>query len=876
MAPPAAAPGPMMAPPPMPPMVGEQEVMSAAQQGAMEGEQLGAQLGAEYMANMDSAIDSAETPLEMINAIRGNERPLEARYSELAEYVGEEDARETPETVLALVQPFMMMTEQGAVDSGIGELMQNVVGDQEMPDEGPMTEGVGGLMTAGAGNTPPRNFRDGGAVRRFNVGGDVTLDSNTGPGRTSEYFPQYQQLYSQILGSDASRQEQLQESKDMAQAQMFFDIAQAGLQFAGETEGNTVAERLANAARKSEVLPRISQSAASILKAKQDYQAEKRSLDLAALGAANAEASRALGEEAALMRAIASKTATTRKPEYKRLVGPDGNDLGTFNIEDPEQRADFEAALKENPGAKPFNMSTEPTADQGYETITLYDPKDPSIVITMPVNTPAEKAKVNEKLTTGGLVSDDTRTSLMIKQEFEIAAEERATAAEQNRYERNRADELTDQQTAVDVAIAAEQRALGRALTAEERTNVEYRSRLDYQVTLDVEAEQRALGRTLKAEERANAEARARKALDETYRIDAEQRALANEKPDIRVVDGQVLSVDARTGKTIELFGEKKPEAPNLVEVSLPNEDGVPVTSYVDLNTPAGQAALSRVNEITEGGGTASVSKISTSPKTPRGFRIEGKGIFTSYDGGVTYLDKDGSIQMVPGGSFEVSNTVAADVARTEKLTANANKQLLEMDAQLIANMGQDGINPETGKPYTAQEQAEVMDAYKAARIGTGFWSNVRAGIDAVGGGLTSPEAFNKVFKDTQEARKFVKMVRVLGRSALAVSPRFAVADLQSVEQLLPSEKYLGNPQTEAQKLATLSGYIDQQKRRILTEFASGVPIDDTIRRELSQKLFEINRLQEMLGPLASTSESSKDAIQSAKDTMRSNVKKPD
>ena len=312
MAPPAAAPGPMMAPPmmappPMPPMGGEQDVMSAAQQGAMEGEQLGAQLGAEYMANMDSAIDSAETPLEMINAIRGNERPLEARYSELAEYVGEEDAKDTPETVLALVQPFMMMTEQGAVDSGIGELMQKVVGDQEMPDEGPMTEGVGGLMTAGAGNTPPRNFRDGGAVRRFNVGGDVTLDSNTGPGRTAEYFPQYQQLYSQILGSDASRQEQLQESKDMAQAQMLFDIAQAGLQFAGETEGNTVAERLANAARKSEVLPRISQSAASILKAKQDYQAEKRAMDLAALGAANAEASRALGEESALARALASK-----------------------------------------------------------------------------------------------------------------------------------------------------------------------------------------------------------------------------------------------------------------------------------------------------------------------------------------------------------------------------------------------------------------------------------------------------------------------------------------------------------------------------------------------------------------------------------------
>ena len=39
---------------------------------------------------------------------------------------------QTPESVLALTQPAIMMTEQGAMDSGIGELMQSVAGDTDM------------------------------------------------------------------------------------------------------------------------------------------------------------------------------------------------------------------------------------------------------------------------------------------------------------------------------------------------------------------------------------------------------------------------------------------------------------------------------------------------------------------------------------------------------------------------------------------------------------------------------------------------------------------------------------------------------------------------------------------------------------------------
>jgi len=111
-------------------------------------------VGREYVSNTLSAVDMAEDPEGLINALRGTDAPIEQRYDELAQIVGEQDAEATPPSVLALVQPAIMMTEQGAVDSGIGNLMQEFSSSAEMlTGEGeatPMGEGVGNLMMAGA------------------------------------------------------------------------------------------------------------------------------------------------------------------------------------------------------------------------------------------------------------------------------------------------------------------------------------------------------------------------------------------------------------------------------------------------------------------------------------------------------------------------------------------------------------------------------------------------------------------------------------------------------------------------------------------------------------------------------------------------------
>lgn len=81
-------------------------------------------------------IDDAEDYEQMMNTIRGDEQPMEARYDELAGVVGEEDAAQTPESVLALVQPVMVMA---SVDQGIGGLAQE---EMTQPIEGEMAGGI--------------------------------------------------------------------------------------------------------------------------------------------------------------------------------------------------------------------------------------------------------------------------------------------------------------------------------------------------------------------------------------------------------------------------------------------------------------------------------------------------------------------------------------------------------------------------------------------------------------------------------------------------------------------------------------------------------------------------------------------------------------
>jgi hypothetical protein len=123
-------------------------VMGMAQQAGIDPAQLEQLLGG--MAGQFQNIDQAEDFEQVMNAMRGDQAPIAARREELAGVVGPEDANATPESVLALVQPVMMMA---AVDQGIGGLAAE---EMSTPVEGPMAEGIMSMaMPQGAPPPPP-------------------------------------------------------------------------------------------------------------------------------------------------------------------------------------------------------------------------------------------------------------------------------------------------------------------------------------------------------------------------------------------------------------------------------------------------------------------------------------------------------------------------------------------------------------------------------------------------------------------------------------------------------------------------------------------------------------------------------------------------
>jgi hypothetical protein len=277
---------PDMAPPPAMP-----EGQSMAEQ-VMDPQVLEGLLG-QAQENLGN-IDEAEDYETVINSIRGDDAPISARYEELAGVVGEEDAAQTPESVLTLVQPAIMM---GGVDDGIGGLAQ---AEMTQPVEGAMAQGIMSTVAppppaapmppGGMGGPPPVNFKDGGLVRRgdnqpvqiYANGGEATPLQTAYEGRLP--------LYQSIIGDPTA---QLEEQKKLTQAQMLFDIAGTALAFAGpmqgEQPGMSAAERLAMAATQTKLLPTIGARAQQQLDAKKAATAAEQKMKLGALGAAEAD-----------------------------------------------------------------------------------------------------------------------------------------------------------------------------------------------------------------------------------------------------------------------------------------------------------------------------------------------------------------------------------------------------------------------------------------------------------------------------------------------------------------------------------------------------------------------------------------------------------
>jgi len=253
--------------------------------------------GRAYVDEMVTGLDSAETPEDVINAIRGNAQSLESRYDELAGIVGIEDARATPESVLALVQPTIMMTEQGALDSGIGELIQGLTGGVDMENEQgeptAMGQGIGELMMGApaAEPMPVQQYNMGGPVVKMRLGGDPNniLAQASGfqamtefdPGAVRESYEARAPLYEELLGDTENRRKQ-------AKANLFFDIAKAGLNLAGGVDPST-GQSMTSAPLGAQIARAAMPVAESAQRAGAEVTDAQRAARVAALQSAEAE-----------------------------------------------------------------------------------------------------------------------------------------------------------------------------------------------------------------------------------------------------------------------------------------------------------------------------------------------------------------------------------------------------------------------------------------------------------------------------------------------------------------------------------------------------------------------------------------------------------
>ena len=131
----------------------------------------------------------------LLNAVWDDNRTLDEYRSDLAAVVGAEDAAQTPDSVLALVQPTLQLAQ---MDQGVGALMQeelaemgadpggitglaakSAVADSIAAETGALVNAVGGM----SGGQPPMMMEESVGIMAAAPGGmeDVTETMVTGP-----------------------------------------------------------------------------------------------------------------------------------------------------------------------------------------------------------------------------------------------------------------------------------------------------------------------------------------------------------------------------------------------------------------------------------------------------------------------------------------------------------------------------------------------------------------------------------------------------------------------------------------------------------------------------------------------------------------------
>ena len=118
------------------------------------------------LQSMNDDIDNAEDYVGIMNAIRGDDQSIDQRRSELAGYIGKEDAGKTPESALTLIQPSLTLldsAEQGSqeeggaiADDGIMSMLGELGGQGAMQGAADAMQGGQPMQAPGQGEAMAR------------------------------------------------------------------------------------------------------------------------------------------------------------------------------------------------------------------------------------------------------------------------------------------------------------------------------------------------------------------------------------------------------------------------------------------------------------------------------------------------------------------------------------------------------------------------------------------------------------------------------------------------------------------------------------------------------------------------------------------------
>ena len=887
--------------------------------GALASEQLDPQAVEQMMmaaSQTTGDLEGAQDFEQMMNMVRGDDASVGERREELAGVVGSEDAMQTPESVLALVQPVMQIA---AVDQGIGELAQQ---EMQQPMEGPMAQGIMENVAPPEpmGGPPPVNFKDGGLVRRgdnqpvqkFQFGGtdyatllsgtvgdlpgqrfrqmrqDVLLDNidaaqeqaaleaqaqiaargtaalGTEPGpkkaqrgdgsRLRELMEAQRDIYREYgLGDPAARAAEREDQRKMTQAQMLFDIANTALTFAapmqGERAGLSPAERLAMAATQTQLPQTIGARAQAQLEADRASKKEERTLDLAALQSAETKLAAEVAAEDARKLAVAKEQAKRKTVTVKGQVIDITNPAKPVVIFGEKDRVlkevDGQIVDFTNPD-KPqvlYGQADKDTVTVDGQVVDISDLNNPKVVFGKPgTKTTTVNGQIIDITDTKNpfvvFGKPDVRTATVKGQIIDITDPSKPSVifGDKDREIRTVEGQIID--------ITDPQKPEVLFGDPERDTAMVNGQLIDY---TDMENPRVIFGRedskttTVKGQviditDTANPRVifgdRDRKTvtlegqvLDITDPGDVKV-LFGDKKRDIRIVKGELVEV--RDGSTVPIFGERTPLTGTFDNMILKTGENIIVkkvgeTLYdtngdiIDLSTDRYQGAV-----LTSRERAFSESKLA---------------------GSMAAAAQELRIMDQQEGDDEVYRVVSGAAG----LGMGAQDTILEM-------------------PTNTATAERTFDALKAARDGVGFYPKIKQVLSESVGGIIP--AFEDFGATEVEAGNFIDALNVLGRVALASSPRFAEGEQQRLANLFPStDRFLANPANAVRRLVGLKRLMQQERKNNLQILASET--DTTIRRQAKNQNYAIDGVLKLLEAIPDRGFVDEGAFQNTLETIR-------